>query len=51
MVQRAVDMIKGSVPTPTGAVVNASQRKRAGYPRDYCFPPTMTMDAAATAQR
>jgi C-terminal processing protease CtpA/Prc len=43
LVQRAVDMIAGREMVPPANVVNASQRQRSGYPREFAFPANMTM--------
>jgi C-terminal processing protease CtpA/Prc len=43
LVKRAVDMIVGREVIPTANVVNASQRQRSGYPREFAFPTNMTM--------
>jgi len=43
MVKRAVDIIRGSATMPVAGVVNASDRQRGGYPREFCFPTNMMM--------
>jgi C-terminal processing protease CtpA/Prc len=40
----AVDYIRGSRDIPVGMVLNASQRKRSGLPRQFCFPTNMMME-------
>jgi hypothetical protein len=44
LVEHAVDMIAGREQIPSGNVVNAAQRQRSGYPREFAFPTNMTME-------
>ena len=41
LLERAVQMIKGSQNIPLGAVVNSAQRQRKDLPREFCFPTNM----------